>query len=329
LQTSQHNLRLQKLITTVAFILFLIKMIAWYLTHSVAILTDALESTVNIVAGIIGIYSLYVSAKPKDQDHPYGHGKIEFISAAVEGTLITGAGLLIIYQATTNLLHPQAIKKLDYGIILVAVTAVINYFAGTICLQTGKKNNSLPLIASGKHLRSDTWSTLGIIVGLLLIFLTGLTWLDSIVAFIFAFIIIYTGYKIVRTSVAGIMDESDITLLHNLVDLLNSHRRENWIDLHNLRIIKYGSTIHMDCHLTLPWYLNVNEAHHEVEALAGIVKDKYGEAVELFVHADGCQEFSCRICSKHDCLVRQHELEKKIEWNIENISKDKKHRLQY
>jgi len=304
-------------------------MAAWYLTNSVAILTDALESTVNVVAAIIGVYSLYVSAKPKDEDHPYGHGKVEFISAAVEGTLISGAGFLIIYQATTNLLHPPAIKKLDYGIILVAVTAVINYITGTVCLRTGIKNNSLPLIASGKHLRTDTWSTLGIIVGLVLIYLTGLTWLDSAVAFLFAFIIIYTGYKIVRTSVAGIMDESDITLLNGLVDLLNNNRRENWIDLHNLRIIKYGSTIHMDCHLTLPWYLNVNEGHGEVEALAGIVKDKYGEAVELFVHADGCQEFSCRICSKHNCLVRQHALEKRIEWTINNISQDKKHMLHY
>lgn len=304
-------------------------MAAWYLTHSVAILTDALESTVNIVAGIIGIYSLYISAKPKDKDHPYGHGKIEFISAAAEGTMIAGAGVLIVYQATINLLHSQAIKKLDYGIILIAATAVINYITGTVCLRNGIKNNSLPLIASGKHLRTDTWSTAGIIVGLILIYLTGMAWMDSAVAFIFAFIIIYTGYKIVRSSIGGIMDESDITLLKKLVDLLNSNRRENWIDLHNLRVIKYGSTIHMDCHLTLPWYLNINEGHKEVEALAKIVKDRYSEAVELFVHADGCQEFSCRICSKHNCLVRQHELEKKVEWTIDNISRDKKHRLQY
>lgn len=302
-------------------------MAAWYITHSVAILTDALESTVNVVAGLIGVYSLYISAKPRDESHPYGHGKIEFISAAVEGTLITGAGLLILYEAIMSLLHPPSINKLDYGIILVAVTAVVNYFTGAVCINTGRKNNSLPLVASGRHLQSDTWSTLAIITGLLLIYITGIVWLDSAVAFVFAFIIVYTGYKIVRSSVAGIMDESDITLLEELVKLLNNNRRENWIDLHNVRIIKYGSTIHMDCHLTLPWYLNVREGHEEVEALASIVKEKYGQAVELFVHADGCQEFSCRICSKQNCLVRQHSLEKKLEWNINNISKDKKHRL--
>jgi cation diffusion facilitator family transporter len=303
-------------------------MAAWYLTNSVAILTDALESTVNVVAGLIGVYSLYVSAKPRDADHPYGHGKVEFISAAVEGTLISAAGIFIIYEATIKLLHPQPIKKLDYGIILVTATALVNYIAGTICLRTGRRNNSLPLIASGKHLRTDTWSTAGIIVGLALLYLTGIAWLDSVVAFVFAFLIIFTGFKIIRTSVAGIMDETDIILLNNLVDLLNNNRRENWIDLHNLRIIKYGSTIHLDCHLTVPWYLNVNEAHAEIEALAGIVKNKYGEAVELFVHSDGCHEFSCRICSKHDCLVRQHPLERKIEWTINNISRDRKHRVQ-
>ena len=310
-----------------AFILFLIKMTAWYLTHSVAILTDALESTVNVVAALIGVYSLYVSAKPKDEDHPYGHGKVEFISAAIEGTLIAVAGLVTIYQATLNLIHHHAITALDYGIILVAVTALVNYITGVICVRTGQKNNSLVLIASGKHLKTDTWSTLGIIVGLILLYFTKFTWLDSVVAYIFAVIIIYTGYKIVRTSVAGIMDETDIILLNNLVELLNRNRRENWIDLHNLRIIKYGGTIHMDCHLTVPWYLNVNEAHSEIEALADIVRNKYGDVVELFVHSDACQEFSCRICSKRDCLVRQHELEKKIEWTIENISRDRKHRL--
>jgi cation diffusion facilitator family transporter len=327
LKASLHNLRLQKITTIVAGLLFIMKMTAWYLTGSVAILTDGLESIVNVIAGLIGIYSLYVSAKPKDLDHPYGHGKVEFLSAAGEGTLITIAGLLIIYKAIENLFHPHQIEKLDYGIILVAATALINFITGTICVRTGRKNNSLALIASGRHQISDTWTTLGIICGLILLYFTKLVWLDSVVAIIFALIVIFMGYKIVRTSIAGIMDETDILLLQRLVDLLNKKRRENWIDLHNLRIIKYGSTLHMDCHLTVPWYLNVHEAHIEIEALSDLVRNEFGEAVELFVHSDGCLEFSCRICSKQDCLVRQHEFERKIEWTIENIAKDSKHRL--
>ena len=304
-------------------------MIAWYLTNSVAILTDAMESTVNVIAALIGVYSLYVSAKPKDEDHPYGHGKVEFLSAAVEGTLIIVAGFVVIYKAAVSILiHPHEIQKLDYGIILIAATALVNYVAGTICLNAGRKNSSLALIASGKHLRTDTWSTLGIITGLILLYFTKLLWLDSVVAIIFSLLIIYTGYKIIRTSIAGIMDEADIELLKKLVALLNANRRENWIDLHNLRMIKYGGTLHIDCHLTVPWYLNVREAHEEVEALATLVRKEFGEAVELFVHSDDCREFSCRICYKKDCLVRLHEFENKIEWSIENIIKDSKHRLQ-
>ena len=107
--------------------------------------------------------------------------------------------------------------------------------------------------------------------------------------------------------------------------MLNANRKANWVDLHNLRIIKYGATIHLDCHLTVPWYLNVHEAHKEIDSLSALVKNEYGESVELFVHSDGCLDFSCNICIKPDCTVRQHSFKKKIEWNMENISSNNKH----
>lgn len=327
MQTALKNLKIQKRVAAVSIILLLVKAFAWYITGSVAILTDAFESIVNVVAGLIGVYSLYVSAKPRDEDHPYGHGKAEFISAAIEGSMISIAGLLIIFQAVANLVHPEPISKLDYGIILVAITGVVNYVAGYICIRTGKKNNSLALISSGKHLQTDSWSTVGIVVGLILILITKLVWLDSVVAILFAIFILFTGYKILRSSVAGIMDEADTTLLAKMVEMLHASRRENWIDLHNLRIIKYGSRIHLDCHLTVPWYLNVHEAHEEIDALSNLVKEEYGESVELFVHSDGCLDFSCRICTKTDCPVRQHAFEKKIEWTMENISSNRKHQV--
>jgi len=311
----------------IAIVLLIVKVIAWWLTSSVAILTDALESIVNVVAGLIGVYSLYVSAKPRDMDHPYGHGKVEFISAAIEGTLVAVAGLIIIYECLNNLMHPHTISKLDYGVILIAITAVVNYISGTVCIRTGKKNNSLALIASGKHLQSDTWSTLGIVAGLILILITRINWIDSAVALVFALVIIITGYRIVRRSVAGIMDEADVELLKKMVVMLNQHRKPNWIDLHNLRIIKYGGTIHLDCHLTVPWYLNVHEAHLEIDELSKLVRNEYGESVELFVHSDGCLDFSCAICSKTDCNVRKNPFEKKVEWTMENIARNTKHHL--
>jgi cation diffusion facilitator family transporter len=327
LNTGKQNLRIQKIIAAISIVLFIIKLIAWYITHSVAILTDALESIVNVVAGLIGVYSLYVSAKPKDLDHPYGHGKVEFISAAIEGTLITVAGLFVILEAINNLQYPHAIQRLDYGIYLVVTTAVINYAAGIVCERTGKKNNSLALIASGRHLKSDTYTTAGIVVGLILLLFTKIAWIDSVVAIVFALVILITGYRIVRSSIAGIMDEADIDLLKKMVNTLNQNRSINWIDLHNLRIIKYGPTLHMDCHLTVPWYFNVNEAHNEIDMLSELVRNNYGRSVELFVHSDGCVDFSCPICDKMDCPVRKHAFEKKISWTMENISMNHKHSI--
>ena len=327
LQTAKQNLNIQKYIAVISVILFAIKLTAWFLTNSIAILTDALESIVNVAAGFFGLYSLYISAKPKDTDHPYGHGKIEFISAAIEGTLITIAGLFIIYEAIMHLTNPHEVYKLDFGILLISATAIINFVAGTICVKTGQKNNSLALIASGRHLRSDTYTTVGVVVGLIFLYFTKVMWIDSAVALLFAVIIIVTGIRIINSSVAGIMDKTDEILLHKVVDTLNQNRSVNWMDLHNLRIIKYGPTLHLDCHLTVPWYFNVNEAHVEVDAFSGLVRKNYGESVELFVHSDGCINSSCPICDKLECPVRQHPFTKKINWTISNISSNVKHSL--
>ncbi|HEX6426330.1 MAG TPA: cation diffusion facilitator family transporter [Niastella sp.] len=327
MNSGRENLRIQKWVVTVAVLLFIIKIVAYWLTHSIAILTDALESTVNVIAGFIGLYSLYVAAKPRDEDHPYGHGKAEFLSAAVEGTLIIVAGLVIIYTSVVHFIYPRELQQLDRGIILVAITAVINFVVGYISIRNGKKNNSLALVASGKHLQTDTYSTIGIIIGLLLIRMTKLAWLDSVTAIIFAFIIIYTGYHILRHSLAGIMDEADKELLQKMLAVLNANRRINWIDLHNLRVIKYGGQFHIDCHLTVPWYLNVVEAHVEVEELGKLIKKEFGTVFELFVHTDPCLDFSCPICTKAECMVRKRPFEKRIEWTLENVLRDKKHSL--
>jgi cation diffusion facilitator family transporter len=325
LKANSQNLAVQKWVAAISLLLLVVKFIAWYLTRSVAILTDAMESIVNVVAGFIGLYSLYVAAKPRDRNHPYGHGKAEFLSAAVEGTMILMAGLIIIYKAIIQLIYPVALQKIDTGIWLVGVTAFVNFLMGTIALKIGRNNDSLALIASGRHLRSDTISTAGIIAGLALIYFTGYDWIDVVIAIAVSLIIIFTGYRIIRRSIAGIMDEADEKLLNDMVALLNRNRKENWVDLHNLRVIKYGSVFHIDCHLTVPWYLNVHEAHKEIDKLGALVREKFHESVELFVHSDGCLYFQCHICSKQDCHVRQHTFEQKIPWTLENISGDKKH----
>lgn len=327
MEIASRNIRIQRWVAILSVVLLAIKLIAFYQTKSVAILTDALEGIVNVVAGFFGLYSLTLSAKPRDADHPYGHGKIEFISAGVEGSMIFIAGLVIIYESIVSLVAGNAVHHIDSGILLISITALANFIAGLICINVGKKNDSLVLVASGKHLQSDTITTLGVLIGLALIYFTGKNWIDGVVGLLFSFWILYTGYTIIRKSIAGIMDEADGKMLSRMVTLLNNNRRENWIDLHNVRMIKYGSKLHLDGHLTIPWYLNVNEAHEEIDALAKQVRQEFDNSLELFVHSDGCLDFSCRICSKGDCPVRKHTFEKKIEWTVANIVKDRKHRI--
>ena len=328
MEAPRQNIRVQQWVAAFSLLLLGGKLVAYYLTNSVAILTDALESIVNVVAGFFGLYSLHLSAKPKDVDHPYGHGKIEFISAAVEGVMISFAAIVIFFEAIRNLITPLPLQKLDTGIALIAVTAVINFLMGSWCLRIGKQNHSLALQASGKHLISDTYTTVGIVGGLVLLYVTGISWLDSGVAMVFATIIFFTGFRIVRTSIAGIMDERDHALLRQMIEVLDKDRSKNWVDIHNIRIIKYGSTLHLDCHVTVPWYLNVHEAHDEIDKLGKLVRKEFGDAIELFVHSDGCLPTSCPICIKDDCPVRHHGFQRRIKWTVQNMERDEKHQAE-
>jgi cation diffusion facilitator family transporter len=321
----KENIRVQRWVLLVGILLFFIKMAAWYLTNSVAILTDALESTVNVLSAGLGLYSLWLAAHPRDKNHPHGHGKIEFLSAAIEGTLIMAAGALIIWESTDRLFRPQAVQRLDLGIILVASAGGINALLGWLAMRTGIRNRSLALESSGRHLLSDAWSTAGLLVGLFLVFYTGYLWLDAAVAMLFGLIILVTGYRIIRRSVAGIMDEADEALLREMIARLQSIRRANWVDVHKLRIIKYGSVLHIDCHLTVPWFFNVKEAHAEVEALEEAVRQRYGNRVELFVHTDGCRPTACAICAKESCPRRQSPFREQIVWTLENSIPEDRH----
>ncbi|GAB2532327.1 cation diffusion facilitator family transporter [Rufibacter soli] len=327
--TSQVSpIKVMALMLLLAFLLLGLKFGAFFLTNSNAILTDALESIINFVAGGVALYSVYLAAKPRDLDHPYGHGKIEFISSGLEGSLITLAGAAIIVKSIYNLLYPQPVQKMDVGILLTAVAGAANYLAGRYLVKRGTRDHSLTIIANGKHLLSDAYSSLGLVVGLGCIYFTQLVWLDSVVAIIFGSFIMYTGYGIVRNSISGVMDEADHQLLDRIIAVLNQRRRENWIDLHNMRVIKYGSMLHIDCHLTLPWYFNLQESHQEVELLQEIITEEMGDVVELFVHLDPClPPDSCRLCTKSDCKVREHAFVGRVEWTLDNVIENQKHVL--
>lgn len=305
----------------------LIKTLAYFITHSNAILTDALESVINIVAGSFALYSLIVASKPRDLNHPYGHGKIEFISASIEGTLIIGAGISMIIKAMYNLVYPHEISSIDIGIYLTGGAGLVNFILGGILLYEGNKNNSMIMQADGKHLISDGYSTVGMIIGLAIVYFSQLIWIDNIVAILFGLIIAITGLRILKKSLPGIMDEADMKVLEEIVNVLQHNRKDNWIDLHNLRLIKYGSVYHVDCHMTMPWYFTVKEAHEENLKVEQIIQKYFGEKAEMFIHFDPCKTSSCKICKKSDCKVREREFEKQLTWSLDNSLTQSQHKL--
>jgi len=323
--SQQKHLVLPTITLIVGFVLLLMKFIAWWWTNSNAILTDALESIINVVAGGFALYSLSFALKPSDHDHPYGHGKIEFISAGFEGALILVAGIVILFKSIWDMFHPHEVVGLDLGLAITGFSGLVNYIMGHFLEKKGKTISSLTLEASGEHLKTDAYSSLALLIGLGIVWMTDIFLIDNIIAILFGVFIVYTGYGLVRKSVAGIMDEADEQLIRDFVNEIEQHRLDDWIDVHNLRVIQYGNSLHMDCHLTLPWYYTNKQSHDAMKVFEDTVKELSNRPIELFVHVDPCEPHCCSICQKNDCSQRKTPSEKRIQWNLENITKNKKH----
>ncbi|WP_162416156.1 cation diffusion facilitator family transporter [Cyclobacterium roseum] len=310
----------------ISLVLMVIKFYAYFQTGSNAILTDAMESIVNVVASCFALYSIYLSALPKDSNHPYGHGKIEFFSAGIEGTLIILAGIFIVYQSVWALIFPQQLLDLPLGMALVGFSGLVNGVLGYLLQKKGKTLNSITLEADGKHLSTDAISSFVLIFGIGLIFFTGWTVMDSLLSLAFAGYIIYNGYFLVRRSVAGLMDESNPKAISKTVQVLNRHRKANWIDIHNMRVQQYGGDSHIDLHLTLPYYFDLIRVHDEVHEVEEVLENSLPGYIEVFVHADPCLPASCcHYCQVKNCAVRKYPNSKKIKWTAENMSKNQKH----
>lgn len=325
---SKDKLAFQKLIAAFGVILFIGKIIAWKLTNSDSVFSDAMESIVNVISAFMGLYSLYLAAKPKDEDHPYGHGKVEFVTSGIEGALIAIAGIMIIYEGVHSLIVGKVLNKIDLGIWIIAATAIINYLLGYISIKKGKAENSVVLISSGKHLQSDTLTTLGVVASLVIVYFTKIYWLDSVVALGFGGYIIVVGYKIVRKSLSGIMDEQDPDLLEQIIQILEENRRTEWIDVHNMKIQQFGANLHIDAHITLPWYYSLRDAHNEMEKMIILLAKNTKRSVEFNFHMDDCRPISCPVCQISDCPVREKEFVKRVIWTPENVTSVDKHTIE-
>jgi len=325
-ETDLQKIKILRLVLIFSIILLCIKFTAWYITKSNAILTDALESIINVVAGTFALFSIYYASFPRDENHPYGHGKIEFLSSGFEGALILIAGITIIVNSIYAFFEPPELQYLETGVWLSAFSGVVNFVMGKILVTRGKKSNSLLMVANGKHLISDTASSIGLVIGLILIVVTGLLWIDNVMAIIFGVVILVTGFGLVKKSVTSLLDEADYEKLHQLIAQLQNHRKEKWIDFHNLRVIKYGPNLHVDCHITLPWYDTLEEAHAEVNSVEQLISSSLGSDAEFFIHADPCvTPASCTICQVSNCKYRAAPFQKKIDWEISNMLPNKKH----
>lgn len=316
-----------KWVILLSFLIMLLKFTAWHFSGSQAILSDALESFINIATSVFTLYSLLYASRLKDNDHPYGHGKIEYLAVGFEGALIFGAGIYIIYCAVLHIIHPAPLQQVDVGIVLTAVAAAAMWWIGRFLRKKGQQLKSMPLAADGAHFHADAITSFGLLLGLLLYRLTEWLWIDPLLAISLAIYIMVSGYKLLKASIDHLLDKADLDAIRKITGTLQQRRHPAWIDVHNLRLQKFGHYLHVDCHLTMPFYYTLEEVHHQIKMLESELNSDFHNHVELFVHTDPCMQQPCNICSVADCAYRKRDFRRTIEWTPDILMENKKHRL--
>lgn len=290
-----------------------LKAAAYYMTGSMALKSDALESIVNVVAAAFGLGAVIFAGQPADKDHPYGHGKMEYFAAAFEGGLISLAAVLIFYESIMALVRGVELKSLGLGMALNIAAGALNGLLGWYLLRTGRRLNSKTLEADGHHVLSDFYTTGGIFVGLLLVQATGLSWLDPAIAIAVAVLLAWTGFGLVRESAAALLDEEDSATIDAIVSALGGLLKKGVdetgvITVHGLRAIRSGRYTHVDVHLVVPEYLPVAEAHDDTERFDKKLIEASGLEGELHVHLDPCRRKYCARCDDSKCPIRAEPL---------------------
>ena len=299
--------------------MFLSKMGAYLITGSAAIFSDAAESVVHVLATSMALFSIVLSSKPADESHLYGHGNIEYFSAGIEGFLIFAAAVFIIYTSILDIINVPNLRKLNVGVIVVSAAGGINLFLGMYLVRTGRKTNSLTLIADGKHVLTDSYTSIGVIVGVSLVMLTGLKILDPLFAIAVAVNILFTGYRLIRESIGGLMNETDPELLNRIVAEISKLKQIYWIDLHELRFWRSGDTIYLDFHLILPYYFTIKQSHAEEKDIEEKLMKIFSN-MQIKIHFDYCIPELCKYCGYYKCTVRQEERKIMFDLNEEKMT---------
>jgi len=302
----------------VGFSMLVAKIGAYLLTGSAAIFSDAAESIVHIMATGMALFSIILSNKPPDESHPYGHNKVEYFSAGVEGFLIFTAAVVIIYSAVADIIKGPELEKLDTGAIIIFIAALINMFLGFYLVRIGKKTNSITLIADGKHVLTDSYTSAGVIIGVLLVLFTGYVLFDPIFAIAVGLNIIYTGFKLIRESVGGLMNEANQDVLNKIANVLTKNKKDYWIDIHELRYWQAGDRIFLDFHLIIPYYFTIQQSHAEENEIEKIIQDEF-EGSQLKIHFDYCVPDLCRYCDFKECHVRSESKNQSFKWDFKKL----------
>lgn len=288
-----------------SIVLLVVKAASYEITGSSAVLSDALESTVNVLTAGVALFVIRFASQPADREHPYGHGKAEYFSAAFEGGLIFFAAATIFLESSRAFFRGVTLRELDLGFLLMMLAALGNLLLGFYLKHVGRKYHSETLLASSAHIFSDVKTTLGVSLGLLLVKLTGWTWLDPAAAMAVALLLGWEGYHIVRRSFGGLMDEQDLATLEGLAERMSRHRVPGLIEIHQMRVLRSGRLHHIDAHVVMPEYWDVQKAHEVTQSFERAISADYPFSVELAFHVDPCRRQYCAVCDVKDCPIRQ------------------------
>ena len=250
----------------------LLKTIAWRLTGSVGLLSDALESVVNLAGAVMALAMLFIAARPADSDHSHGHGKAEYFSSGFEGLLILVAAASIGVTAVERLLRPQPIEAVGVGLGVSLAASLINFATARVLLVVGRKYSSITLEADARHLLTDVWTSAGVVLAVLLVWLTGWLWLDPVIALLVAANIVWTGYQLLRRSAAGLMDASlDRAELDAIEGVLAGYRAEQ-TEFHALRTRRAGARAFVSLHVLVPGTWSVQQGHDWLERIEADIR---------------------------------------------------------
>jgi cation diffusion facilitator family transporter len=275
-----------RLSLAVGVVMLLAKSYAYFITGSAAILSDAAESIVHVAAVAFAAFSLWLSLRPADRSHTYGHDKISFFSAGVEGMLIVLAAVYILYEAISKWITGLELHNLGRGVLWVAGAALINLGLGLYLVRQGRRHRSLILVANGKHVLTDSWTSAGVIAGLVLVAQTGWLPFDPILAILVAANILWSGGKLVRESVRGLMDEGDPELHRQLIDLLDRETRRRGLQYHELRHRNSGVRVWIDLHLLFPADRPIERAHREATEIEAAIAEELPMPATVTTHLE-------------------------------------------